>query len=42
MSKKTWAYTLVDVDGLISDEIVENLNKITGVVKVRVLKGFVN
>ena len=42
MSKKAWAYTLVDVDGLISDEIVENLNKITGVVKVRVLKGFVN
>jgi len=42
MSKKAWAYTLVDVDGLISDEIVENLNKITGVVKVRVLKGFVH
>jgi len=39
MSKKAWAYTLVDVDGLISDEIVENLTKITGVVKVRVLKG---
>ena len=38
-SKKAWAYTLVDVDGLISDEIVENLTKITGVVKVRVLKG---
>jgi D-3-phosphoglycerate dehydrogenase len=42
MSKKAWAYTLVDVDGLISDEIVENLNKITGVVKVRVLKGLVD
>jgi D-3-phosphoglycerate dehydrogenase len=42
MSKKSWAYTLVDVDGLISDEIVENLTKITGVVKVRVLKGLEN
>jgi len=40
MSKKSWAYTLVDVDGLISDEIVSNLGKITGVVKVRVIKGY--
>jgi len=39
MSKKAWAYTLVDVDGLISDEIVENLSKTHGVVKVRVVKG---
>jgi D-3-phosphoglycerate dehydrogenase / 2-oxoglutarate reductase len=39
MSKKAWAYTLVDVDGLISDEIVDNLSKIAGVVKVRVVKG---
>ncbi len=40
MSKKSWAYTLVDVDGLISDEILGNLAKITGVVKVRVIKGY--
>jgi D-3-phosphoglycerate dehydrogenase len=40
MSKKSWAYTLVDVDGLISDEILSNLGKITGVVKVRVIKGY--
>ena len=39
MSRKIWAYTLVDVDGLISSEIVDNLSKIEGVVKVRVLKG---
>jgi len=38
-SKKAWAYTVVDVDGLISDEIVANLSAIQGVVKVRVLKG---
>lgn len=40
MSKKSWAYTLVDVDGLISDEIVSHLGKIAGVVKVRVIKGY--
>lgn len=39
MSKKAWAYTMVDVDGLISDEIVRNLTTIDGVVKVRVIKG---
>ncbi len=38
-SKQAWAYTLVDIDGNISDEIIENLTQITGVVKVRVIKG---
>ncbi len=39
MSKHTWAYTLVDVDGTITDEILENITQIVGVVKVRVIKG---
>jgi D-3-phosphoglycerate dehydrogenase len=38
MSKKAWAYTLVDVDGPVSNEIVENLSKISGVVRVRIIK----
>ena len=42
MSKKAWAYTLVDVDGLISDEILNNLSAVVGVVKVRVIKGLQN
>jgi D-3-phosphoglycerate dehydrogenase len=39
MSRKSWAYTLVDIDGLISDDIVSALSSVTGIVRVRVLKG---
>lgn len=42
MSKKAWATTLVDADGLISREIVEYLMKLEGVVKVRVIKGLIS
>ncbi len=41
MSRKEWAYTMVDVEGEISEHIVDNLSKIEGVVKVRVIKGLV-
>ncbi|KAF0226848.1 MAG: D-3-phosphoglycerate [Erysipelotrichaceae bacterium] len=41
MSKKGWAYTMVDVDGKLSEQIVDSLSKIEGVVKVRVIKGLV-
>lgn len=37
-SRKEWAYTLMDVDGEISDDIIEALKSIEGVVKVRVIK----
>ncbi len=39
MSRKSWAYTLVDIDGLISDDIVSALTTVTGIVRVRVIKG---
>ena len=39
MSKKAWAYTLVDVEGTISKDIVESLCQVQGIVKVRVVKG---
>lgn len=39
MSRKSWAYTLVDIDGLISDDIVSALSTVTGIVRVRVIKG---
>lgn len=42
MSRKNWAYTLIDVDGLISDDIVQALTQVTGIVRVRVIKGFQN
>ncbi|WP_273319572.1 phosphoglycerate dehydrogenase [Vallitalea guaymasensis] len=37
-SKKDWAYTLIDVESKITDEIVDGLKEIEGIVKVRVLK----
>jgi D-3-phosphoglycerate dehydrogenase len=37
-SKKDWAYTLIDVESKITDEIVDELKEIEGIVKVRVLK----
>ncbi len=36
-SKKEYAYTLLDVSTKISDEVVENIRKIDGVLKVRVI-----
>lgn len=39
MSRKNWAYTLVDLDGLISEEIVSALTLVNGIVRVRVIKG---
>ena len=39
MSRKGWAYTLVDIDGLISDDIVSALSHVSGIVRVRVIKG---
>jgi D-3-phosphoglycerate dehydrogenase / 2-oxoglutarate reductase len=39
MSRKSWAYTLVDIDGLISDDIVSALSQVNGIVRVRVIKG---
>lgn len=37
-SKKDWAYTLIDVESTITDDIVNELKAIEGVVKVRVIK----
>lgn len=37
-SKKDWAYTLIDVESEITEEIVNKLKSIEGVVKVRVIK----
>ncbi len=37
-SKKDWAYTLIDVESKITDEIVDELKAIEGIVKVRVIK----
>ena len=39
MSRKNWAYTLVDIDGFISDDIVSALSQVSGIVRVRVIKG---
>jgi D-3-phosphoglycerate dehydrogenase len=39
MSRKNWAYTLVDIDGLIGDDIVQALTQVPGIVRVRVIKG---
>ena len=35
MSKKNWAYTLLDLESPISPEVMTALSKIEGVVKVR-------
>ncbi|MBR1568085.1 MAG: 3-phosphoglycerate dehydrogenase, partial [Lachnospiraceae bacterium] len=37
-SKGDWAYSLLDVDEVISDDIVASLSAIAGVVRVRVIK----
>ena len=37
-SRNDWAYTLIDVESKITDEIVSKLEEIEGIVKVRVLK----
>ncbi|MDD6202243.1 MAG: phosphoglycerate dehydrogenase [Lachnospiraceae bacterium] len=37
-SKGDWAYTMLDVESAVSEEIVEQLAKIDGVVRVRVVK----
>ena len=37
-SKGDWAYTMLDVESAVSDEIVNQLSKIDGVVRVRVVK----
>ena len=36
-SKKAYAYTMIDVDAAISDEVVKRLGEIKGVLKVRVI-----
>lgn len=36
-SRKEWAYTILDVDGVVKDEIIQQLRDIEGVVKVRVI-----
>ena len=36
-SRKAWAYTIIDVDGVVGDEILSALSGIVGVVKVRVI-----
>jgi len=37
MSKKAWAYTVLDVEGEITPEIIASLEAIEGVVRVRIL-----
>lgn len=37
-SKKEWAYTVLDVEDVVTDDIIKALEKIDGVVKVRVIK----
>lgn len=37
-SKKEWAYTVLDVEDVVTDQIIQTLEKIEGVVKVRVVK----
>ena len=37
-SKKEYAYTVIDVDGSVSDEVVSKLESITDVLGVRVIK----
>lgn len=37
-SKKEWAYTVLDVEDVVGDDIIQALEKIDGVVKVRVIK----
>ena len=37
-SKKEYAYTVIDVDGTVSDEIAEKLEKIENVLGVRVIR----
>lgn len=37
-SKKEWAYTVVDIEDVVSDDIVKAIEAIEGVVKVRVIK----
>ena len=39
VSKQQWAYTVLDVDNEIEDEIVQQLKNINDVVKVRIIKG---
>lgn len=39
VSKQQWAYTVLDVDNEIEDEIVQQLKNINDVVKVRIMKG---
>lgn len=41
MSKKDWAYTVLDIEGAVDQEVVEALSKIEGVVKVRVIQNIV-
>ena len=37
-SKKEYAYTMIDVDGDVAADVAEELEKIEGVLKVRVIK----
>lgn len=37
-SKKDWAYTIIDVESTINEDIIKELQTIDGVVKVRVIK----
>ena len=37
MSKKEWAYTVLEIEGPITQDVLVALNAIEGVVKVRVL-----
>jgi len=39
VSKNQWAYTVLDVDNHVEDEVVTQLKNITDIVKVRVIKG---
>ncbi len=39
VSKQHWAYTVLDVDNEINDEIIQQLRSINDVVKVRTIKG---
>ena len=37
-SKRDWAYTMIDIDGDVSDDIVEKISALPEVVRARLIK----
>ena len=37
-SKKDYAYTMLDVDGSVTDDISAKISSVDGIIKVRVIK----